>query len=75
MAFDIDNNQEQEADVIPDLYSVRRSPFYQLKITQLQFNDHILNTRKSLLTELTQMGRKGYDINKCISNMLDNYDK
>ena len=37
---------EEAENRIPPLYSVRRSPFYQKKITQLQLNDHILQTRK-----------------------------
>jgi len=36
--------------VLPDLYSLRRSPYYQRKITQRQLNAHILNTRTTLIT-------------------------
>lgn len=69
------DSDDEDDENIPDLYSVRRSPFYQKKITQLQLNDHILNTRKNLLEELTQIGKGGYDIQKCIEIMLKNYDK
>lgn len=55
--------------VLPDLYSLRRSPYYQRKITQRQLNAHILNTRTTLITQLTHAAKSEYDLRDCLDKL------
>ena len=57
--------------VLPDLYSLRRSPYYQRKITQRQLNAHILNTRTSLITQLTTAAKSEYDLRLCLEKLRE----
>ena len=59
--------------VLPDLYSLRRSPYYQKKITQRQLNAHILNTRNALITELTHAAKSEYDLKECLDRLRVQY--
>jgi hypothetical protein len=61
--------------VLPDLYSLRRSPYYQRKITQRQLNAHILNTRTSLITQLTSAAKSEYDLRLCLDKLREQYAK
>lgn len=54
---------------LPDLYSLRRSPYYQRKITQRQLNAHILNTRTTLITQLTHAAKSEYDLRDCLDKL------
>jgi len=59
--------------VLPDLYSLRRSPYYQRKITQRQLNAHILNTRTTLITQLTHAAKSEYDLRDCLDKLRQQY--
>ena len=59
--------------VLPDLYSLRRSPYYQRKITQTQLNAHILNTRTTLITQLTHAAKSEYGLRDCLAKLREQY--
>lgn len=60
------SDDEKEHGALPDLYSLRRSPFYQIKIVQKQFNAAILNTRNDHIKKCTELAKKTYDMKDCL---------
>jgi len=46
--------EEHEDDHIPALFSIRRSPYYQTKICQMQLLDPILRTKRNLKLKLAE---------------------
>jgi hypothetical protein len=60
------SDDEDKHGALPDLYSLRRSPFYQIKIVQKQFNAAILNTRNDHLEKCTKLAKKTYDMKDCL---------
>ena len=59
-------DEEDEEGDLPDLFSLRRSPFYQIKIDQKQLGDNILITRDELLENLQHASACEYDIRKTL---------
>jgi hypothetical protein len=60
--------------ILPELYSLRRSPFYQHKVTHQYFGSHLLNTRKDLVLKVTREAKSVYDIDQCMAKVkLDLY--
>lgn len=60
------DKDENVHGALPDLYSLRRSPFYQIKIVQKQFNAPILNTRNEHLEKCTELAKATYNMKDCL---------